>query len=87
MCSSDLDDFKQEVVKRYNNFLLWVKENNFNEHVQRHAQEIVSGVLNYMRSESYYEQHWNEFVKYTIDLDRIRDENINDVEPEFKKYL
>ena len=81
------NDFKQEVVRRYNNFLLWVKENNFNEHVQRHAHEIVSGVLNYMRSESYHEQHWDEFVKYTTDLDRIRNENIIDVEPEFKKYL
>ena len=81
------DDFKQEVVRRYNDFLSWVKENNFNEHVQRHAQEIVAGVLNYMRSESYHEKHWNEFVKYTLELDKIRNENITDVEPEFKKYL
>lgn len=80
-------EFKKEVCGRFDDFLVWVKENNFNEHVQRHAKEIAAGVMNYMNSESYHDQHWDEFVKYTKSLDNIRSESIVDVEPEFKKYI
>jgi len=81
------DEFKQTVVDRYTEFLNWVDDGKFNEHVKRHAKEIVNGVINYMQSDSYHEKHWHEFVKYTSDLDRIRQENIINIEPEFKKYL
>jgi hypothetical protein len=80
-------EFKQTVVDRYTEFLAWIDDGNFNEHIKRHAHEIVKGVINYMQSDSYYEKHWHEFVKYTNDLDRIRQENIKDIEPEFKKYI
>jgi len=81
------NEFKQTIVIRYNEFLTWIDEGNFNEHIKKHAKEIVNGVINYMQSDSYNEKHWHEFVKYTNDLDRIRQENIKDIEPEFKKYL
>ena len=81
------DEFKQTVVDRYTEFLAWIDNGDFNEHVKRHAQEITKGVINYMQSDNYHEKHWHEFVKYTNDLDRIRQENIKDIEPEFKKYL
>jgi hypothetical protein len=81
------DAFKQEVVTRYKDFLTWIEAGSFNEHVKRHAQEITNGVISYMQSESYHQAHWDEFVKYTNSLDKIRSESITEVEPEFKKYI
>jgi len=81
------EEFKQEVTKRYNEFLSWVESSTFNQHVKKHANEIVTGVINYMTSENYHEQHWHEFVKYTNALDKIRRESIVEIEPEFKKYI
>jgi len=40
-----------------------------------------------MNSESYYDQYWNEFVKYTKQLDSIRQENIFSVEPKFMDFI
>jgi sulfatase maturation enzyme AslB (radical SAM superfamily) len=80
-------EFKQEVSHRYTEFLQWIERGDFTEHVKRHAREIVNGVVSYMQSDDYYPEHWVEFVKYTNNLDKIRQENITDVEPEFKKYL
>jgi len=80
-------EFKQEVAHRYAEFLQWVEQGNFNEHVERHAKEIANGVVSYMSSEDYHDKHWHEFVKYTEDLDRIRGESVTYIEPEFKKYI
>ncbi len=80
-------EFKQEVSQRYAEFLEWINQGSFNEHIKRHAKEIANGVVNYMQSDDYNEKHWHEFVKYTEDLDRIRVESVIDIEPEFKKYL
>jgi hypothetical protein len=80
-------EFKQEVTHCYAEFLQWVEQGNFNEHVKRHAKEIANGVVSYMTSEDYHDKHWHEFVKYTEDLDSIRGESITLVEPKFKKYI
>lgn len=81
------DSYKQEVTEQFNNFLSWVDENNFNEHVKRHAKEIVNGVTSYMNSKSYFESHWSEFLEYTNKLDIIRGESIIDVEPNLERFI
>lgn len=80
-------EFKQTVVDKYTEFLAWVEEHKFEQYVVKHAKEIVNGVISYMNSEDYNPEHWDEFVKYTTDLDKIRRENLITVEPEFKKYI
>lgn len=81
------DEYKQKLTAKFNEFVSWVEENNFNSDVLRQAKEIAHGVTTYMNSESYYADHWNEFVEYTHKLDRIRGESIFDVEPKFKNYI
>jgi organic radical activating enzyme len=81
------DAYKIDVTKRFEDFLQWVKDNNYNEHIIKQAEDIVKGVTSYMNSESYYDSHWNEFLKYTRQLDSIRNENLLDVEPKFKDYI
>jgi hypothetical protein len=81
------DNYKEELTKKFNDFVQWVKDNNFNEHVIKHATEIASGVTKYMNSDSYYATHWSEFVTYTRKLDDIRGESLIDVEPNFGRFL
>ena len=40
-----------------------------------------------MNSESYYNEYWNEFIQYTTDLDRIRNENIASVVPSLAQHM
>ena len=81
------EEFKETVKHRFNEFLMWVEENNFEQYIVKHAKEIVNGVINYMNSDDYNPTHWQEFVTYTANLDKIRKENLIKVEPEFKKYI
>jgi hypothetical protein len=81
------DAYKKDVTNRFDEFLQWVKDNNYNQHVIKQAEDIVKGVTSYMNGESYYDSHWNEFIKYTKQLDSIRNENLLDVEPKFKDYI
>lgn len=81
------DKFKKEVTEKFVEFVDWTKQNNFNSHVVKQAENISKGVTNYMNSESYYNTEWNSFVKYTKELDSLRQENLINVEPKFKEYL
>lgn len=81
------DDYKQELTTKFINFVQWVKDNNFQEHVVKQAIDIANGVTNYMNSESYYTEYWDEFVSYTRKLDSIRSEDLNNVEPNFKRFI
>lgn len=81
------NEYKQELTEKFNEFLSWVNANNFNQHVKRHAAEIVKGVTNYMNSQSYYEAHWQEFLDYTMKLDDIRNESVINIEPKLEKYI
>jgi pyruvate-formate lyase-activating enzyme len=81
------DSYKQELTQKFYDFLQWVKDTKYNDHVIKQATDIVNGIINYMNSESYYDTHWDEFVSYTKKLDSIRTESIFDVEPKFKEYM
>lgn len=77
---------KADITKRFEEFLTWIAEQKFEKHVADHAAEIVKGVTSYMNSDDYSE-HWLEFVDYTKKLDKIRNQDIIDIEPMFKDYL
>lgn len=81
------DDAKQKLTKRFDEFVQWVKDNNFDEYTVKHATDITQGVCKYMNSDSYYTTHWDEFKRYTKRLDAIRSENLFDIEPAFKEYI
>lgn len=81
------DEYKKELTEKFENFVQWVKDNNFEAHVIKQAVDISNGVTNYMNSESYYKEYWEEFLSYTNKLDIIRDESLIDVEPNFKRFI
>jgi len=81
------EDAKQKLTKRFEEFIKWINDNNFESHVVKHATDIATGVCNYMNSESYYDTHWNEFKTYTKKLDTMRNESLFEIEPAFKEYI
>lgn len=81
------DPYKSLVTKKFDDFLMWISENNYNDNIKSHAAEIANGITNYMNSESYYDQYWPEFVTYTKKLDQIRGESLIKVEPEMEPYF
>lgn len=81
------DDMKEKITFKFKFFFEWVKEQNFEPHVVEHAKQIALGVTNYMNSDSYYVEYWKEFLDYTKKLDKIRNENLFDVESMFKDYI
>jgi hypothetical protein len=78
--------YKKELTENFKKFVQWVKENNYPIHVIKQAEDISNGIISYMNSESYYNEHWNEFVSYTQKLDAIRGEELTSVEPKFKEF-
>jgi len=81
------DSAKELLTHRFNNFVEWVKQNEFDEATVKHAVDIAQGVCKYMNSDSYHDTHWEEFKRYTKRLDAIRGENLFDIEPAFKDFI
>ena len=80
------DEYKQEITQKFEDFVLWVAEKNYDRKYVIAAESVKNGVCNYMNSESYNEQ-WDEFLNYTYSLDKIRNESIIEVVPSLGKYL
>jgi hypothetical protein len=81
------DAMKNELIVKFNDFVQWLLSSNLDDNTKKCGQEIVKGVVNYMMGASYHAEHWAEFVDYTQKLDKIRNQNLIEVEPLFKKYL
>jgi len=81
------ESMKQDITKKFSEFVNWTKENNYNSYIVKQASDIANGITNYMNGEDYYKEYWNQFTEYTKKLDSIRSENIIDVEPIFKDYF
>lgn len=78
---------KEFITSEFEDFYTWVVQNNFDKHVGDHAKKISNGIINYMNSESYHNEYWNQFQQYTTQLDKIRFENLLEVEPLFEEYF
>lgn len=81
------DEYKSKVSENFYNFAEYIIEKGYNEHIKRQSIDIVNGVINYMNSESYYNEHWHEFKTYTLKLDAIRNESLANAEPRLEPYL
>lgn len=81
------DEMKQHIVNEFNLFIEWCQEADLSENTFNKALDIRNSIVKYMTSDSYYDTHWNEFLKYTQDLDKIRNENLLDAAPIFSEYI
>ena len=80
------DEYKAHVTQKFEDFVLWVEQQDLNKKYAIAAKGISNGITNYMNSKSYYESDWQDFLNYTNSLDRIRNENIKTVVPNLGKF-
>lgn len=81
------DEYKHHLSTKFDDFVNWIEEQNFDKKYLYAANGIKNGVCSYMNSESYYTEYWQDFVQYTNNLDKIRHESISTVVPSLNKYL
>jgi hypothetical protein len=78
--------YKKTVTDKFEEFVVWCRNEGFPSHVVYNADKIAKGITSYMNSVNTYDQHWTGFVEYTKSLDSIRSESLLEVEPLFKGY-
>jgi hypothetical protein len=78
---------KMEVKKEFQDFKEWMKDQRLEDHVQTQGYSIVNSIESYMESEDYYPEHWGKFCSYTLDLDRIRGNDILSINPQMESFL
>lgn len=81
------DQYKDRVTQKFENFVQWVKDNNFDKKYIIAAEGIKNGVCNYMNGETYNTTHWQEFIDYTVGLDKIRNESLAKTVPSLGGYI
>ena len=81
------DEMKSKIASRFEEFHFWCIEEEIPDNTFKKAMEITKSTMKYMMSDSYYNEYWDEFLDYTKKLDKIRNENLLDVEPVFQEYV
>ena len=75
---------KDEVCDHYQDYIDWVYSSNYSEHVKNKFADILDGVMDFMNSESYTEEHLEKFIQHTTKLDLFRNQNILSVVPQYE---
>ena len=83
-------NLKEEVVNHYKEYIDWVNTTDFSDHVKKDFAKVLNGVIKFMLSENYSEEKswtgktWLEdFVDNTKKLDKIRNQNVLDIIPQY----
>lgn len=79
------DSLKQDITERFQQFVDYTIKNH-PDYVVRQAKRLSESICSYMNSESYYDDHWDSFLSYTKKLDKMRQQNLIEIEPIFKGY-
>ena len=74
---------KDEVCDHYQDYIDWVYSSHHSEHVKSKFAAILDGVMDFMNSESYTEEHLEKFIQHTIKLDLFRNQDILSVVPQY----
>lgn len=77
-------ELKQEVLAHYQEYIDWVNGTDFSDHVKKDFAKVLNGVIKFMNSEDYSQEWLGTFVKTTVKLDEIRNQNILDIVPQYK---
>ena len=81
------DRYKDRIAQKFDNFIKWCEDEKLDQKYIIAAKGIRNGVCNYMNNDNYYSKHWDDFLQYTADLDKIRNEDITKVVPNLKEYI
>ena len=77
---------KKLVREKYDAFKDWVISEKLDPDIEAAAIQIINNIVQFMMSEDRSEK-WNWFIEYTKQLDKLRDQTIVDIVPEYESYF
>jgi hypothetical protein len=80
-------ELKQAVVEHYREYIEWINNTDFSDHVKKDFAKVLNGVIKFMNSEDYSAEWLGTFVKTTVKLDEIRNQSIIDIVPQYKELF
>jgi hypothetical protein len=80
-------ELKQAVVEHYREYIKWINNTDFSDHVKKDFAKVLNGVIKFMNSEDYSAEWLGTFVKTTVKLDEIRNQSIIDIVPQYKELF
>ena len=79
-------EMKQLVREKYDKFKDWLIQENLDPKIEQAALKIINSIVDFMMSED-TSSKWGWFKEYTRQLDKLRNQNIIDVVPEYEPYF
>ena len=79
-------EMKKLVREKYDAFKDWVISEKLDSNIEAAAIQIINNIVQFMMSEDRSEK-WNWFIEYTKQLDKLRDQTIVDIVPEYESYF
>ena len=79
------DEIKQQVDVHFAEYKEWAKCQP--EDVYKDFCKLLNGVSRFMNSERYYDPHFTDFIDITAKLDKIRNQDVRKIVPQFTKYF
>lgn len=83
-------DIKQDVVKRLEGMKTKILDFSLvqnNKLIRDVTLQQIQDNINFLNSKCMYETHWNKCVNFNKQLDKTRNQNFLEVNPEFKPYV
>jgi sulfatase maturation enzyme AslB (radical SAM superfamily) len=80
-------ELKQEVKIYYEEYIEWINGTDARDNVKKDFAKVLNGVLKFMNSEDYSKDWLKTFVETTIKLDKMRNQNIIDIVPQYKELF
>ena len=78
---------KDQVAEHYQEHKDWVLTTDFSDKVKNNFIKVLNGIEKFMMSEDYSEEWLDHFVDQTAKLDEVRNQNILDIVPQYKKLF
>lgn len=75
---------KEQVSNYYREHKQWAMDSDFDDKVKNNFTKVLNGVEKFMMSEDYSGKYLHDFIDITKRLDKIRDQNVVDVVPQYK---
>jgi hypothetical protein len=78
-------DIKSLVELKYNEFINYA-EQNYDELIYQNIKKTLLSIVKFMNSNAIL-GGWEKFIEHTVELDRVRNQNILNAVPEYKEYF
>lgn len=78
---------KADIGIKYAEYVDWVQSSEFSDNVKQNFIKILDGIIKFMNSEDYSTEWLTEFVNTTVKLDKIRNQDILKIVPQYESLF